>query len=37
MSKYDNIKDNWVREALEEYKDKIDSQKSHPLDGSSYK
>ena len=24
MSKYEHIKDNWVREALEEYKEKID-------------
>ena len=24
MSKYEHIKDDWVREALEEYKDKID-------------
>ena len=23
MSKYEHIKDNWVREALEEYKEKI--------------
>ena len=29
MSKYKHIKDNWVREALEEYKDKIDENKSH--------
>ena len=29
MSKYEHIKDVWVREALEEYKDKIDENKSH--------
>ena len=29
MSKYEHIKDDWVREALEEYKDKIDENKSH--------
>ena len=27
MSKYSHIKDGWVREALEEYKDKIDENK----------
>ena len=37
MSKYEYIKDNWVREALEEYKDKIDEKKSHQLDVSSYR
>ena len=37
MSKYDHIKDDWVREALEEYKDKIDENKSHRLDISSYR
>lgn len=37
MSKYDNIKDVWIKEALEEYKDKIDTSKSHSLDVSSYK
>ena len=28
MSKYKHIKDEWVREALDEYKDKIDENKS---------
>ena len=28
MSKYSHIEDAWVREALEEYKDKIDENKS---------
>ena len=37
MSKYKHIKDEWVREALEEYKDKIDKNKSHRLDISSYR
>ena len=37
MSKYEHIKDDWVREALEEYKDKIDEKKSHQLDVSSYR
>ena len=37
MSKYKHIKDDWVREALEEYKDKIDESKSHRLDISSYR
>ena len=37
MSKYEYIKDNWVKEALEEYKDKIDEKKSHRLDISSYR
>ena len=37
MSKYEHIKDDWVREALEEYKDKIDENKSHRLDISSYR
>ncbi len=37
MSKYDHIKDAWVKEALEEYKDKIDKNKSHRLDISSYR
>ena len=37
MSKYDHIKDAWVKEALEEYKDKIDENKSHRLDISSYR
>ena len=37
MSKYEHIEDAWVKEALEEYKDKIDSQKSHRLDISSYR
>ena len=37
MSKYDHIEDEWVREALEEYKDKIDKNKSHRLDISSYR
>ena len=37
MSKYDHIEDAWVREALEEYKDKIDENKSHRLDISSYR
>ena len=37
MSKYDYIDDTWVREALEEYKDKIDKNKSHRLDISSYR
>mgnify|MGYP000604242299 CR=1 FL=1 len=37
MSKYKHVKDDWVREALEEYKDKIDENKSHRLDISSYR
>ena len=37
MSRYDYIKDKHVREALEEYKNKIDTSKSHELDVSSYK
>ncbi len=37
MSKYEHIKDDWIREALEEYKDKIDENKSHRLDISSYR
>ena len=37
MSKYEHIEDAWVKEALEEYKDKIDSQKTHRLDISSYR
>ena len=37
MSKYNHIEDAWVREALEEYKDKIDENKSHRLDISSYR
>tara|TARA_B100000795_G_scaffold267116_1_gene251382 strand:- start:657 stop:1133 length:477 start_codon:yes stop_codon:yes gene_type:complete len=37
MSKYEHIKDDWIREALEEYKDKIDENKSHQLDISSYR
>jgi len=37
MSKYGHIKDNWIKEALEEYKDKIDEKKSHKLDVSSYR
>ena len=37
MSKYDHIEDAMVREALEEYKDKIDENKSHRLDISSYR
>ena len=37
MSKYDYINDQWVKEALEDYKDKIDEQKSHRLDISSYR
>ena len=37
MSKYDHIKDPMVKEALEEYKDKIDANKSHRLDISSYR
>ena len=37
MSKYEHIEDAWVKEALEEYKDKIDSNKSHALYVSSYK
>ncbi len=37
MSKYDNIDDAWVREALIEYKDKIDGNKQHKLDISSYR
>ena len=36
MSKYDHVSDDWIREALEEYKDKIDANKSHALDVSSY-
>ena len=37
MSKYDYIEDEWVKEALEEYKEKIDENKSHRLDISSYR
>ena len=37
MSKYKHIKDEWIREALDEYKDKIDENKSHRLDISSYR
>lgn len=37
MSKYSHVTDDWIREALEEYKDKIDSDKSHRLDISSYR
>ena len=37
MSKYDHIEDDWVKEALVEYKDKIDENKSHRLDISSYR
>ena len=37
MSKYNHIEDAWVREALEEYKDKIDENKAHRLDISSYR
>ena len=37
MSKYDHIEDAWIKEALEEYKDKIDENKSHRLDISSYR
>jgi len=37
MSKYEHIKDDWIREALEEYKDKIDENKSHQLDISTYR
>lgn len=36
MSKYEYIKDEMVKEALIEYKDKIDDEKSHRLDISSY-
>jgi len=34
---YKHIKDKLIREALEEYKDKIDKNKSHKLDISSYR
>jgi len=37
MSKYDYIEDDSIREALEEYKEKIDKSKSHKLDISSYR
>ena len=37
MAKYKHVKDEWIREALEEYKDKIDENKSHRLDISSYR
>ena len=37
MLKYDHIKDEWVKEALEEYKDKIDGSKNHELDVSTYR
>ena len=37
MSKYDYIDDEMVKEAMEEYKDKIDSCKEHELDISSYR
>ena len=37
MSKYSHIEDAWIREALEEYKDKIDENKLHRVDISSYR
>ena len=37
MGKYDHVKDDWIREALEEYKEVIDKNKRHPLDASSYR
>ena len=37
MSKYKHVKDEWVKEALEEYKDKIDGSKNHELDVSTYR
>lgn len=37
MSKYEHVIDPLVREALEQYKDKIDSNKSHQLDLSGYR
>lgn len=36
MSKYDYVDDPDIKESLEQYKDKIDQQKSHKLDISSY-
>lgn len=37
MSKYDYIKDEEIRASIEEYKDIVDSKKSHKLDISSYR
>ena len=37
MSKYNRITDSWVRQALDQYKEKIDNNKSHRLDISSYR
>ena len=37
MSKYNHITDSWVRQALDQYKEKIDNNKSHRLDISSYR
>ncbi len=31
MSKYEHIKDDFIRKALEDYKDPIDSEKDHEL------
>ena len=36
MSKYEHITDNWIRKAMEDYKDKIDSKKSSKLSLSTY-
>ena len=37
MNKYEHISDEWIKEALTEYKDKIESKKEHRLDISSYR
>tara|TARA_R100000808_G_C2149493_1_gene157898 strand:+ start:1641 stop:1862 length:222 start_codon:yes stop_codon:yes gene_type:complete len=37
MSKYNNIKDVFIKKALEDYKDKIDDKKDNELSLSSYK
>ena len=36
MSKFDHISDNWIRKALEDYKDKIDDKKPTSLGLSNY-
>tara|TARA_R110000851_G_scaffold161565_2_gene305265 strand:- start:4158 stop:4625 length:468 start_codon:yes stop_codon:yes gene_type:complete len=36
MSKYEHIKDDFIRKALEDYKDPIDSEKDHELSLSKY-
>ena len=37
MSKYDHIKDGFIKKALEDYKDKIDDKKNNELSLSAYK